>query len=152
MSKKEWGNATWLLFHTIAEKIKDDKFKESKNIIIDIIFGIATHLPCPDCSKHAIMELKAVNLNLINDKEHLQEFIRQFHNRVNIRLNVKQFSQTEVKDMYKNINTNTVINNFLKIYKNQAYNQKLLLASFYRGKYFSKLIKLLSDLRPNLED
>ena len=24
MKKKEWGNAVWLLFHTLAEKIKID--------------------------------------------------------------------------------------------------------------------------------
>ena len=152
MSKQEWGYATWTLFHTLAEKIQEDKFLHKKQDLIDIIFGVATHLPCPDCSEHANKELKQVNIDLIKDKQHLIEFIRQFHNNVNLRLNKKQFTLDEVKDLYKLKNTNIVIKNFLIIYKKQAYNPKLLLSAFYRSKYFNKVVKLLMDLRPYLDN
>ena len=34
---KYWGPSTWFLFHTLAEKIKDDKFPEMKLELLSII-------------------------------------------------------------------------------------------------------------------
>ncbi len=55
---KLWGNSTWLLFHTISEKIKDDYFLKEKNNILNYITNICYNLPCPDCSVHATNFIK----------------------------------------------------------------------------------------------
>ena len=38
-TKKEWGNATWYLFHTLSFKMKDEYFAELKNdFLIQILY------------------------------------------------------------------------------------------------------------------
>ena len=35
MSNKEWGSATWILFHTLAQQIKEDEFiKELMELMV----------------------------------------------------------------------------------------------------------------------
>ena len=92
MSKKEWGNITWILFHSIAECIQEDNFQLVKQPIIELITIICSNLPCPDCSQHATSLLKQSLIQNISCKLHLKEFLRQFHNKVNIRLNKPIFT------------------------------------------------------------
>jgi hypothetical protein len=47
MKKKDWGNAVWLLFHTLSEKIKDEHVSEL-SILVSHISSICYNLPCPD--------------------------------------------------------------------------------------------------------
>ena len=63
MSKKEWGNATWYLFHTLAEKIDETYFHENKSKFFHIISIICKNLPCPECAEDATIILKNANLN-----------------------------------------------------------------------------------------
>ena len=65
-SKEIWGNNIWYLFHGIARKINEKKFKENKEDIIFIFKNISNTLPCPECSKDAIIALNKVNFNLID--------------------------------------------------------------------------------------
>ena len=60
MKKKEWGNAVWLLFHTLAEKIKPE-YKGELIILVSHISSICNNLPCPDCQQ-------AFNHHLNNQK------------------------------------------------------------------------------------
>ena len=55
---KLWGPPTWFLFHTLAEKIKEDKFDTMKIDIINMIKRICRNLPCNDCSGHTTHNLK----------------------------------------------------------------------------------------------
>ena len=58
MSKKEWGNITWILFHTLACKIKDDSPVNIVNNVFSNIILICNNLPCPYCRDHASSYLK----------------------------------------------------------------------------------------------
>ena len=58
MSKARWSIPTWYLLHGIAEKIKEDYYKEHKEDIIKILKDICYNLPCPYCRKNAIQYLK----------------------------------------------------------------------------------------------
>ena len=48
-----WGPAIWTLFHTLAEKIKPEKFEKIKYGLFNQIQLIAFNLPCPICSAGA---------------------------------------------------------------------------------------------------
>ena len=67
-SKEIWGSSVWNLFHTIAYKIKEDKFEFHKSNLIYILENICNTLPCPDCSKDATDMLKKVDFTKINNK------------------------------------------------------------------------------------
>jgi hypothetical protein len=80
-----WGKYTWIFFHSLAEKIKDDKFQEYKHVIFNIIFSLCSCLPCPTCKEHAMETLKKKNIFAVRSKEELKMFIYQFHNTVSHR-------------------------------------------------------------------
>ena len=97
MPTDKWGNATWLLFHTLAAQIDESKFEKNKNLLIEIITTTCAHLPCPTCTKDASNIIKRGNLHNIKTKSDFVEFLRQFHNIVNIKLHKKSYSAEEIK-------------------------------------------------------
>ena len=102
MSKARWSIPTWYLLHGIAEKIKEDYYKEHKEDIIkilkDICFIYHVHIV-----ENAIQYLKKQNFNLLKSKEQFKIFIYNFHNSVNKKLNKKIFDKDILKK-YENIN------------------------------------------------
>ena len=146
VAPNEWGNITWIFFHTLAEKVSNDKFLEVRDTLIEIIRGICSHLPCPDCSNHASLILRQAYIKNIQTKEHFIEFLRQFHNIVNIKLKKQQMNLDEVSLIYKQKNMTIVIQQFFSIYRKQSYNPKLLTNSFHLSQYLkilnSKLVSI----------
>ena len=90
-----WGTITWFLFHTLAEKIKPESFENKKNELLKIIFLICNNLPCPECQDHAKETMKSMKINMIKNKEDFQKMLWTFHNMVNKRRRVEQFTYEE---------------------------------------------------------
>ena len=146
-SKDTWGNITWLLFHTLATKIDETKFLEIKDTVIQIIFDICGRLPCPYCAEHATQTLQKAYIKNIRTKAHFVEFLRQFHNIVNIRVNKKQISREELPAMYDNKNLGNIIRTFYTVYNKSDYNIKLVAYKLERSRYLNKLAKQLSIIK-----
>lgn len=123
-TKLRWGPSTWFLFHTLAEKIKEEDFDNLKNELIDLIKSICMNLPCPNCSNHATQYIQNLNYVSIRNKNDLKIFLFNFHNDVNRRRNVKLFSLDELNFKYSKSNTFNIINNFVSVfqYKNKSFN------------------------------
>jgi hypothetical protein len=123
-TKLRWGPSTWFLFHTLAEKIKEENFDNLKNELLDLIKNICMNLPCPNCSNHATQYIQNLNYVSIRSKNDLKMFLFNFHNDVNRRRNVKQFSLEELNSKYSKSNTLNIINNFISVfqYKNKSFN------------------------------
>lgn len=151
MSKKEWGNITWTLFHSIGESIKEDSFLVVKDTIIDLIKIICSNLPCPECSDHASKELRRVNINNINDKETFKLFLLEFHNRVNTRLQKPQFTLDELNNKYKLAKLNGILHNFNIVYNAPIPNEKMMTHSFHRNSQNNQLNKHLNEILKNCE-
>ena len=130
MDKKLWGPAIWNFFHGIAEKINPDKFLEQKSNLFYILGVVCENLPCPDCSEHAVREIRKINQHNITSKDIYKELLLEFHNRVNSRLKTRQFTREELDEKYKNINLSAMIHNFNIAYNANVYNEKLLQNSF----------------------
>jgi len=139
MSQKEWGNITWFLFHTLAEKVNANKFDEIKPTIIFFIQETCRNLPCPICSNHAQANLRQAKLDLINTKADLIEFLRQFHNVVNIHTNKETVSKEFVITKYKTANLLAIINKFIHIYSHKYGNFEI--NSFLRANERHKFVK-----------
>lgn len=129
MSDK-WGPPVWTLFHTMAEKIHEDKFPALKQGLLSYIRMICVNLPCPNCSMHAQSFLNKINFGRINDKATLQNFLYTFHNTVNARKNKPVFDKDRLIG-YGNVNLISAFNNFEIVFNTKG-NMKLLADSFQR--------------------
>ena len=95
-----WGTITWIFFHTMAEKIKDDKFEVGRGFLLNTIVTICHNLPCPDCRQHAIRTLKAPPIGVVKTKEDLKLYLHSFHNSVNLHRR-KKIHDSSVLEKYK---------------------------------------------------
>lgn len=116
MSQKQWGNITWILFHTLAEKIKEEEFENVKTIFIEFIKDTCINLPCPICANHATENIYKSRINYISKKSDMIEFLRQFHNLVNEKLNKPIQEKAITLQHYKLANLLNIINKFNIIY------------------------------------
>ena len=136
MKKKDWGNAVWLLFHTLAEKIKPEHTNEL-TILVSHISSICNNLPCPDCQQHATRVMAQANKAYITaSKENLITFLWNFHNDVNKRTKT-EFYPKESLAIYKTANTVNVIKNFMHIMSKVSNNEKTMLFGFHRKLYMN---------------
>jgi hypothetical protein len=129
-----WGTITWYLFHTIAEKIKEESFPSKKKELLHLINIICNSLPCPECQEHAKDTLKYMKPQEIHTKDDFQKMLWSFHNFVNKRRGVKQFTLQECNDKYKNGNLQVILQNFYMLWSKNYKVMKLLGDAFMRNR------------------
>lgn len=137
---KFWGPSTWYLFHTLAEKIKEDNFNDNKNILLDLIKNICYNLPCPDCASHARNQLKLLNTNLICNKSDLKMVLFSFHNIVNKSLRKPIFTLDEMNEKYKNAITGNIVKYFIQVWNKKSHNPKLMADDLHRERVINDFI------------
>ena len=152
MSKKDWGNISWILMHSLAQHISENNFVNSKQILIKIIFDICNNLPCPDCREDANKLLKTSNINKISNKKQLISFLCEFHNIVNKKLNKPIKKIEEIEKQYTRAKLNNIVITFFKVYNSVIYNEKLLNDSFRRKLFLKKLLEELVKLKPYINN
>ena len=143
--KMEWGEPTWFLFHTLAEKIKEEEFQNIRVDFLNIIYSICSNLPCPLCSNHAKQHLNGTNFNNIQTKQQLKDFLFNFHNSVNERKNYLLFDYQNINEKYSKANTINIINNFINHFRNKNHNNLLIADDFHRKRTihdFQKWLKI----------
>lgn len=133
MSKKEWGNAVWYLFHTLAEKLKPEHSTHAVELYSKI-YEICSNLPCPECSTHAVATLGKINPRNIRTREDLIQILWQFHNNVNVRIKKKEITLEEAKQLYNRANTKNVILYFLQAMKKQMPSEKMMIYSLDKNR------------------
>lgn len=146
MPTDKWGNATWLLFHTLAAQIQEDKFIEKRDLLIEIIVTTCSHLPCPTCTKDASGIIKRANLHNIKNKSDFIEFLRQFHNIVNIKLQKKTYSSEEILTKYNKVNLVQTMQHFINMFSNSSGNMKMIVHSFQRQNFIKLLAPKLQKI------
>ena len=140
-----WGPATWYLFHTLAEKIQDDKFLILKNELIMLIKNICSSLPCPDCSIHATHLLSSYrNYHVMRTKDDFKQFLFNFHNIVNGKANNQAFS-TDILNKYQHANLAQIFQYWHAhfIVKSGGISNALLINSIGRGSVKKSVQKFL---------
>lgn len=150
MSKKDWGNISWILMHSLAQKVTENNFINCKQILIKIIFDICNNLPCPDCREHANKLLKTSNIIKISNKKQLISFLWEFHNIVNKKLKKPTKNIEEVEKHYSTAKLNMIVSTFFRVYNSVIYNEKMLADSFRRKIFLKKLLEDLVKLKPYL--
>jgi hypothetical protein len=130
----KWGEPTWYLFHTLAEKVKDDVFVSIRHQLLQIIYIICMNLPCPDCALHATTYLNGINFNAIQTKEQLKDMLFTFHNVVNAKKGFPLFSRGDLDEKYSKAITINIIQNFMKFFENKTSNAHMMANNLYRSK------------------
>jgi hypothetical protein len=143
MKKKDWGNAVWLLFHTLAVKLKQEHQSELP-ILISHITQICNNLPCPDCQQHASRTMAQVKASQITSNAALIDFLWRFHNDVNKR-SQGVFYPKEALDKYTTANTFNVIKHFIAIMSATSNNEKTMLHGFHRDLYIKQFIAYVNN-------
>jgi len=149
-SKETWGNTVWYLFHSIAHKIKEDKFEFHKKNLIYILENICNTLPCPDCSKDASAMLSRINYDSIKNKADFKLLIFNFHNSINDKLKKPRFDLHELDNKYSKANIDVIYNNLNIIYTSNINIPHLMSSSFHRQNIYPKIKEALSIIRGDL--
>lgn len=110
-TKGFWGTPTWYLFHSLAEKVNEDKYKKHYMIMWNFIKEICGSLPCPYCKAHATNYVNGISILNINTKEKLINTLFNFHNDVNLRTGKMKMGE-EVLKKYKSSNLNKILELF----------------------------------------
>tara|TARA_E500000178_G_scaffold180070_1_gene178664 strand:- start:951 stop:1559 length:609 start_codon:yes stop_codon:yes gene_type:complete len=139
-----WGEPTWFLFHTLAEKIKEEEFLNLRFELLGYIKKICGNLPCPTCAQHASKYLNGINFNTIQSKKDLQFMLFSFHNDINKNKNYELFSFNDLHEKYSSAVTVNIVKNFFYHFSKKQYNVRMAVDNFHRH-------KLLKDFRIWLE-
>jgi hypothetical protein len=137
--KMKWGEPTWFLFHTIAEKIKPDEFHHIRVELLNIISIICNNLPCPDCANHASEYMNKINKNAIRSKQDLKLMLFQFHNVVNQKKKFPLFSIDELDSKYSNANTINIIQNFMHHFQDKHHSLRMIANDIHRSRISEQL-------------
>lgn len=111
--KMVWGEPTWYLFHTMAEKVKPEAFAQLRMEILGVINTICGLLPCPICANHARDYMSKLNFNAIQTKEQFKLMLWQFHNTVNARKGYPEFTEAMLNEKYSRANLINIFGKFM---------------------------------------
>lgn len=137
----KWGEPTWNMFHTLAEKIKPEYYEIYRAEILDIINMVCNTLPCPICANHAVQHMKTIQEHKILTKADLQHVLWEFHNIVNERKGNPFFPKDQLQSKYSKANLRVVIQTFMFHHTDKGSGFRMVADDFYR----SKIVKLLRD-------
>lgn len=130
--KSIWGNACWFLFHVSAIKLKVDSFEQVQKLL-DKIMHICRNLPCPICSGHANEMFRTMRKESIKTKKDLIMWLFNFHNTVNKRIRLPQFSIEDHNKMYTDAPLNKIINNWIAVMSRNSPGQRSMLYTMTRN-------------------
>jgi hypothetical protein len=137
---KTWGPCTWYLFHSLAEKIKEEHFSDLRLGLLSIMKEICSSLPCPDCAGHATHFMTRLNVNRIQTKNDMKMMLLSFHNEVNRRLNKPIFTETQLNEKYSKAKTGEVVKYFVQIWNTPNRNPKMMINSLHKNTTNKKFI------------
>ena len=145
MSKKQWGNACWYMFHTLAEKIKP-QYVGDIQIILKLIINVCYNLPCPICSHHARNNIAAFPIINIVTKDQLKQYLCNLHNKVNSQLNKSHMTIDECNKIYKHAITYRIIGYFRQsLLRQSGFNLRMAVANKNKTIHVTEMLNYLNN-------
>ena len=145
VKKMKWGEPTWFLFHTLAEKVKPEYFSLVKTELLNNIYAICKNLPCPNCASHATQYLNGINFNTIRTKEDLKIMLFTFHNAVNEKKGLPIFYLVDLNEKYSKAVTLNIINNFIIHFRDKHKSIRMISDDLYRQRLSGLLMNWFSS-------
>jgi hypothetical protein len=122
---KAWAVPTWLILHTLAASIPEEKYSSLSQSLLYQLKNICAVLPCPDCAQHATQYLANLRLNHIPTKEAFKTVLWRFHNTVNAQTNKPVFP-IESLSIYNRCNLRVMYGVFIHEFTKPSRNPKLI--------------------------
>ena len=146
VGKKEmkWAGPTWLILHTLAEKVDEITFSEVRIGLLNTIYTICTLLPCPICANHAKRFLDGVNFDSIAGKEDLKRLLFDFHNQVSREKNQPIYNYDDLR-IYQRTNTIKVIQNFMYHFSKKTGSMRLISDDLHRTRTITVMKQWFND-------
>lgn len=141
----KWGEPTWFLFHTLAEKVKEENFQQIRKELLDVIYTICVNLPCPTCATHATQYMNGINFNTIQTKQQLKDMLFSFHNTVNGRKQYPLFDYSELDAKYSSANTINIIQNFMVHFQDKHSSIHMIANDMHRARIATILKKWFNE-------
>ena len=138
VKKMKWGEPTWFLFHTLAQKIKDESFAVVKTEFLNICFLICRNLPCPTCAEHATTYMQNIQFSRILTKQQLIDLFWNFHNYVNQRKNYAIFAHSDLVK-YETAITHNIVQHFLDKFRDKNTSIRNIANSMFRERAFLQI-------------
>jgi len=152
MSKSIWGPPCWFLMHSLATRVKNEKFETIKEELWKLINEICNNLPCPDCRNHAMVAMKNAKKGLIlRSKQNLETFLFDFHNNVNKRKGYRVFTKEEYDKRYQTANLKNVVEVFVNSFNFSTKNSNLMMETFHRQRFIKQFIVWINVNKVNFE-
>ena len=129
----EWGPASWYMFHTLAEKCKEEYFNEVVDDILSFFKNMCYNLPCENCRNHAIYNFKKIIIKNINTKKKLKKMLMEFHNKVN-----KSNDKYEFTEEDSNANFLNIAEYFFYIWRQSNTNSKLMMNTMHKNRFLNR--------------
>jgi Erv1 / Alr family len=136
-----WGEPTWFLFHTLAEKVKEEEFPIIRKELLEKIYSICKYLPCPTCADHAVEYLNGINFNAIQKKSDLKLMFFNFHNEINRKKGYPIFFYSDLEDKYSKAVTISMLHYFMSHFEKKTKSIRMIANDFHR----SNLVLSLKD-------
>jgi hypothetical protein len=143
LKRFNWGKPTWYLFHTLAEKVKEDAFPLIKHELFNIIKIICINLPCPICATHAKNYIENIQIYSITNKEQFKDMLFQFHNTVNVRKNYPEFPKDQLS-IYSSANLENITKYFMMSFKDKSRNVRMISNEMFRNMVLTQVSKWLA--------
>ena len=140
-----WGEPTWLFFHTLAHKVKEEDFSSIRSELLQLFYGICANLPCPECASHAMSYLNNVNFQAIQTKRQLKDLFFHFHNVANEKKHIPLFKYEDLDEKYSKAITINIIQNFLFHFLNKSANHKMMANELHRSRVVLKIKEWLNN-------
>jgi hypothetical protein len=141
----KWGEPTWFFFHTIAEKVKEEKFDSIRKELLNLVYSICANLPCPDCASHASEYMRGINFNAIKTKQHLKDLFFNFHNAVNEKKGFEKFPYDKLDEKYSKAIFVNIVQNFLIHFQNKHSSIHMIANDLHRNRVVEQIKSWLQE-------
>ncbi len=131
MSKQAWGNATWFMMHTLAQKLRPEYAHAVPGLLMQFE-NVCRNLPCPDCAEHASRMFATANIRAVVDKDTLMRFLYELHDAVNRRLGKPCPTMDECCELYSRGRTVAILTHFFQVMKNIKSQDRAMIYGFRR--------------------
>lgn len=95
------GHHAWLYIHSVAAAYPDEPTEEDKSGLLDLVNSIEKIFPCEECKGH-FKDMIAQNPLVDSSKKDVIYYFCGLHNKVNIRLEKREFDCDEAYNYWKN--------------------------------------------------
>ena len=104
MNTNIWGPSAWRLIHSMAFTYPREPNLIDKQRYKSLFESLSYTLPCVNCQYNYQKELLHFDLDIaLRSREHLSRWAFNLHNSVNKRLNKKEMSYEEVRELYTDL-------------------------------------------------